>query len=92
MKQKSTFSTKFLLRASKGTKMSGIYCRITINGSRAEFYTQKKISKDYWKNGQVKSSTEEGKGIRSYLTQIESILFYHYPELLAEHKPITLKS
>jgi len=88
MTQKNTFSTKFLLRACKGTKMSGIYCRITINGSRAEFYTQKKISKDYWQNGQIKSSTEEGKSIRSYLPQIDSNLFHHYRELLAQHKPI----
>ena len=73
MKQKSTFSTKFLLRACKGTKMSGIYCRITINGSRAEFYTQKKISKDCWKNGQVKSSTED-QSIRQIFQALKQLI------------------
>lgn len=88
MKQKSTFCTKFLLRASTCTKLAGIYCRITINGSRGEFYTQRKISKNLWKSGQVIGATEEAKNIRSYLRQIESQLFHHYRELLAKHKPV----
>jgi hypothetical protein len=88
MTQKNTFCTKFVLRASKRTKLAGIYCRITIKGSRGEFYTQKRISKNLWKNGQVIGATEEAKSIRSYLSQIDSNLFHHYRELLAQHKPI----
>ena len=92
MKQRNTFSTKFLLRASNRTKWGWIYCRIIVKGSRAEFSTQKKINKELWKNGRVKSSSEEGKIIRSYLKQIESHLFHHYRELLAQHKPISAEA
>lgn len=93
MEKRTTYSTAFVLRASKGSKKEAlIYCRITVDMQRAEFSIKKKIRKAIWNNGQPKTNSEDGRSIAAYLKQVESEVFRHYREMLANRKMITAES
>jgi site-specific recombinase XerD len=90
MEKRVTFSTAFLVRASKGEKYEAlIYCRITVDQQRAEFSIKRKIRKELWGNGLAKTTSEEGRSVNTYLKQVEAQIFQHYRDLLASHTPVT---
>lgn len=90
MEKRTTYSTAFILRASKSSKHEAlIYCRITVDMQRAEFSVKKKIRREIWDNGWAKTNSEEGKAINAYLKQIESEVFHYYRDMLAGRKMIT---
>lgn len=90
MKKRTTFSTSFLLRNSRESNREAlIYCRITVDTQRSEFSIKRKIRRDLWLNGQAKGNCEEGRSVNAYLKQVESQIFQHYRERLAERKQVT---
>jgi site-specific recombinase XerD len=86
----TTFNTNFIVRSAKARNgMTPIYCRITVDGQRAEFSIQKSVSEKNWNNGKPKGNTEEVRSLISYLKQIEAKIFEHYRSLLADNKLVT---
>lgn len=93
MEKRVTYSTSFLLRSSKGSKNEAlIYCRITVDMQRTEFSIKRKIRKELWNNGQAKNNSEEGKSVNAYIRQVESQIFEHYRDMLAERKLVTAEA
>ncbi len=93
MEKRVTYSTAFILRSSKGEKQQAlIYCRITVDMQRTEFSIKRKIRKELWNNGQAKNSSEEGKSVNAYIKQVESQIFHHYRDMLAERKLVTAEA
>src|SRR5689334_17289127 len=86
----TTFSTMFILRSSRMRNgLSPIYCRVTVDGQRAEFSIKKSIDEAKWAIGKVKGNSEEAKSVNCYLKQVESTLFEHYREFVANKKLVT---
>lgn len=86
----TTFSTTFILRSAKTLNgMTPIYCRITVDGSRAEFSIKRSVTEQSWVAGKVKGNSEEAKALNSYIKQVEAKIFESYRELLADNKLIT---
>lgn len=93
MKVNQTLSILFwLFKAKKGSDgKSPIYCRITIEGKRAEFSTGKRIEEGNW---QTKPRVAKGKGeevmhINKELTKIKSDLLRAYDRLEAVQQRVT---
>jgi len=85
-----TFSTTFILRSSRTRNgLTPIYCRITVDGERAEFSIKKSVSEKNWIAGKVKGSNDDAKSINSYLKQVEAKVFEHYRDVLADNKLVT---
>lgn len=70
---------------------SPIYCRITIEGKRAEFSTGKKIKSTNWnaEQGAAKGSSEEAININRELRKIQAELQRFYDQLDATHDRVT---
>ncbi|MCU7549331.1 site-specific integrase [Chitinophagaceae bacterium LB-8] len=68
-----------------------IYCRITVEGKRAEFSTGKKIKADNWssKSGEAKGFSEEAVTINRELRKIKAGLQKTYDQLDATHERVT---
>jgi site-specific recombinase XerD len=93
MEKRVTYGVSFLLRSSKDNQSEAlIYCRITVDMQRAEFSIKQRIKKDLWSNGRAKNSSESGKTINAYIKQVESEIFQHYRDLLAERKAVTAEA
>jgi site-specific recombinase XerD len=85
-----TFNTTFILRSSRTRNgLTPIYCRITVDGERAEFSIKKSVSEKNWIAGKVKGSNDDAKSINSYLKQVEAKVFEHYRDVLADNKLVT---
>jgi site-specific recombinase XerD len=86
----TTFSTTFILRTAKERDgLAPIYCRITVAGSRSEFSIKKSVNVRNWDACRVKGTSEEARTVNHYLKQIESKIFEHYRDLLADDKLVT---
>ena len=53
------------------------------------FPSRRRSKKNYGITGRAKNNNEEGKGVNAYLKQVESQIFQHYRDMLAERKLIT---
>lgn len=85
-----TFSTTFILRSSRTRNgLTPIYCRITVDGERAEFSIKKSVSEKNWIAGKVKGTNDDAKSLNSYLKQVEAKIFEHYRDVLANNKLVT---
>ena len=81
MKTNQTFTILFLLY--KGKMRNGkapIYCRITVNGKRAQFSTKRSIKPEKWQTsaGAAKGKSEEARVMNAYLNRIKTDLHKHY--------------
>jgi site-specific recombinase XerD len=85
-----TFSTSFILRSSRSRNgIIPIYCRINVDGERAEFSIKKSIAEKNWVAGKMKGTSDDAKSLNSYIKQVEAKVFEHYRELLAVDKLVT---
>lgn len=90
MESRTTYSTAFIVRASRSNKEGlPIYCRITVNSQRSEFSIKTSAPENIWDNGKAKGNSEAAKRINSYLKQIEAKVFEHYREMLAKNELVT---
>ena len=92
MKANQTFTILFWLYKSKmRNNKAPIYCRITVNGKRAQFSTKRSISPTKWIStaGVAKGNSEEARVLNAYLDMIKGEIHKHYNRLLASDKFIT---
>lgn len=92
MKTNQTFTILFWLY--KGKMRNGkapIYCRITVNGKRAQFSLKRSIEPTKWiaSAGSAKGNTEEARILNSYLNKVRNELHKHYNLLEATDQFIT---
>lgn len=92
MKTNQTFTILFWLY--KGKMKNGqapIYCRITVNGKRAQFSTKRSIDPNKWiaAAGAAKGNSEEARILNTYLNKLKTELHKHYNLLEATDQFIT---
>lgn len=89
MKTNQNYSIRFFLKPSKtkGAK-APIYCRITVNGKRAEISLKRFIEPAKWStaNCRVKGNTEEARLINLNIELFSNDVLRHYNMLLMEGK------
>jgi site-specific recombinase XerD len=92
MKANQTFTILFWLYKSKmRNDKAPIYCRITINGKRAQFSVKRSITPSKWipAAGIAKGNSEEARTLNAYLDMVKGEIHKHYNQLLASDKFIT---
>lgn len=93
MNLNQNFSILFWLKKSKMNKLGlvPIWARITLDGRRSEFSTQKQINPKYWDaaNGKVLEKCIESKHVNDYLTLLKANLLKHYNILLTTKDLVT---
>ncbi len=83
----TTFSTTFIPRSSREVEgQVPIYCRITVNSTRAEFSIKRSIALSSWFSGKAKGNSEDSRSLNAYLKQIEATIFEHYRELVLQKR------
>lgn len=92
MKTNQTFTILFWLY--KGKMRNGkapIYCRITVNGKRAQFSVKRSIEPTKWiaSAGSAKGNTEEARILNSYLNKVRNELHKNFNLLEATDQFIT---
>ncbi len=86
----NTFSTTFILRTAKEVNgKAPIYCRITVNSTRAEFSIKKSVPVRSWDTGKVKGNSEDARSLNSYIKEVEGMIFANYRELTLSKKPFS---
>ncbi|MEP2669062.1 MAG: tyrosine-type recombinase/integrase [Cyclobacteriaceae bacterium] len=82
-----TFSILFWLKKAKMNKQGlvPIWARITVDGQRAEFSTQKQIFPKFWdaENNKVNNKYSEAGQINDYLTLVKAEVIKHYNILIS---------
>ncbi len=91
-KTNQTFTILFWLY--KGKMRNGkapIYCRITVNGKRAQFSVKRSIEPNKWiaAAGAAKGNSEEARILNTYLNKVKTELHKHYNLLEATDQFIT---
>ncbi len=89
---KQNYSLLFWLNTSRmQLGKAAIYCRITVNGKRAELSVKKFVDPDKWikKAGMVKGSSEEARTINNQLDFIRTAVYKIYVEQTSLEKFIT---
>lgn len=92
MKTNQTFTILFwLFKAKMRNGKAPIYCRITVNGKRAQFSLKRSIDPDKWisTSGTAKGNSEEARILNTYLNKVRSELLKHYNLLEAKEEFIT---
>ena len=92
MNTNETFTILFwLFKAKMRNGKAPIYCRITINGKRAQFSLKRSIDPDKWNSssGTAKGNSEEARILNSYLNKVKNDLHKHFNLLEAKEEFIT---
>ncbi len=89
----NTFSILFFLQKNRVTPdgKAPIYCRITVNGKRAQTTIQRKVLLEKWdsSNGKVIGTSAESKAINKYIDDVRYKLNKIHERLLDINKPFT---
>lgn len=89
-------STLFHVRKDRKTEdnLLPIILRVTIDGKRFEYSTQRFISWDKWSQGigRAKGKSEEVKNINDYLDVLVHKVFIYQKELSLDGKPLTIET
>lgn len=92
MNSNQTFTILFwLFKAKMRNGKAPIYCRITVNGKRAQFSLKRSIEPDKWisTSGTAKGNSEEARILNTYLNKVRSELLKYYNLLEAKEEFIT---
>ena len=87
-----TFTTIFYIRKEKADKANNvpIYCRITVNGQRAELSIKREVHLSKWDNaGKVKGYSEEARAINTYIDTVRHKIYEHHKTLIDNNRPVT---
>ena len=88
-----TFSILFWLKKAKMNKqgLMPIWVRITVDGERAEFSTQKQIYSKFWdaEHNLVLETFSEARSINDYLTLVKADILRYYNILLSTKDVVT---
>lgn len=90
----TTFSQIFFLKKSKSTDRSGlatVYVRITINGARTEFSTNRQCDPQKWISmaGKLNGKTEEAKIFNAYLEAVQHRIYDIHRDLVASGQVVS---
>jgi len=94
MNSYSTFTVIFYIKKEKADRngFTPIYCRITYNGKRAEFSTNRKIDPKRWdKSGHVKGNKEDAREINQHLDSLRNNIYRAQTELNDHNELVTAK-
>ncbi|HTK19677.1 MAG TPA: Arm DNA-binding domain-containing protein [Mucilaginibacter sp.] len=87
---KKTFKVLFYLKKSRTAKEGRfpIYSRLTVDGKRVEWNTQRMCTTEQWstKSCRVSGTSKEAKAINAWLEQLNAKLYESQRELLASGK------
>ena len=93
---KKTFKVLFYLKKSRTAKEGRfpIYSRLTVDGKRVEWNTQRMCTTEQWntKSCRVSGTSKEAKAINAWLEQLNAKLYEAQRELLASGKEVTAKA
>lgn len=90
MQTVTNLATNFWIKArGKNSKGVPVYCRITINGYRAEIATGKYVNPSDWVRGQLVPKTRENRELNQFLANFQAIVNRHYDKMLELQLPIT---
>jgi site-specific recombinase XerD len=95
MKTNQTYGILFWIKKSKiKNGKAPIYCRITINGKRAEISTKRFTEPEKWSSSSssIKGKSEEDRTINAHLDNIRSSIHTHYTQLSTLGKFITAET
>lgn len=95
MQNNNTFAIIFFTRKSRSnSNLLNIYCRITVNGKRAEMSLKRSISMNSWdvSKSKARGTTTKTRILNNYLDSVYSKLLNCYKQLLEEDKIITANS
>ena len=88
----STFSVIFFIRKhKKNSEQQPIYARITVNGKRAEISLKRSVPVSQWDSskGRARGTSQNIRGLNSYLDTVYSKLMDSHSKLLEKDKQIT---
>ncbi len=92
----NTFSQRFILRKTKGTKSidATVYARVNINGIRTEFSVSRTCNPQLWNSaiGRVTGKNQAAKELNVYLNTIEVRIYEIHRELVASKQVISSES
>lgn len=92
MKTNQTFTILFwIFKAKIRNGKAPIYCRITVNGKRAQFSLKRSIDPEKWNSssGTAKGNSEEARILNSYLNKVRNEMHKHFNLLEAKDEFIT---
>lgn len=92
MKTNQNYSLQFLIRTAKSKNgKAPIYCRIAVNGKRAEISLKKYVDATKWipAAGMVKGNSEEARVINNQIDLLKLEINKHYNHLSSSGKPIS---
>lgn len=93
---RNTFNIIFYPRRTRENKngQQPIYARVTVNGTRVEFATQRTAPSGKWEmqNGKVKGAGDEIKSLNAHLESFRNNIYNHYLELIDQHLPVNATS
>lgn len=93
MNLNQTFAILFWLKKTKINKqgLAPIWVRITVDGERAEFSTQKQIFPRFWdaENNLASKDFSEAKATNDYLTLVKADILRHYNMLISTKEVVT---
>jgi integrase len=93
---KKTFKVLFYLKKSRTAKEGRfpIYSRLTVDGKRVEWNTQRMCTAEQWstKSCRVSGTSKEAKAINAWLEQLNAKLYEAQRELLSSGKEVTAKA
>ncbi len=88
-----SLSILFWIRKNKLDKKSkaSIYCRITVDGARAELALRKSVFQEKWESskGLVKGSTRDAQSTNEYISKIKNDIYEAYRSLEESNSVIT---
>ena len=92
MKTVQIYSVNFLIKKSKVKNgLAPIYCRIAVDGKRAEIALKQAIPPNKWsiKASRAIGSSEESRLINNHIDILRNKLLHYHNQLLLENKPIS---
>lgn len=92
MKTNQNYSLQFLIRTAKSKNgKAPIYCRIAVNGKRAEISLKKYVDATKWiaTVGMVKGNSEEARVINNQIDLLKLEINKHYNQLISAGKPVS---
>ena len=93
LSNESYFSLNFIARKARINKEgeTAIVLRITMNGQRAEIYTNRYIAPDNWNSakGQAKGKTKKDLELNRYLDTLRAKIFEIHGQLVLRDEMIT---
>jgi site-specific recombinase XerD len=87
-----TFSISFFIRTDRidGASTAPLFLRVTVNGERADFTTNRRISIHKWKDGKPVGSTEDVKNIREYMESLRSRIYNIQKDLKDHNEAVSI--